>query len=109
MILGIGLIQTVQYRLEACDYARTYSLSCGSLNTAGPLSRGATRETLVECKKRPGGRRFMALLWVGKTEDDLLFAVCPECVTVAARGEWSVAESESSADDGQRATLPTLR
>src|SRR2546427_9272906 len=46
-----------------------------------PLSQGATRETLIECKKRPGGRRCMGLLRVEKTEDDRLFAFCPVCET----------------------------
>jgi len=46
-----------------------------------PLIRCATRETLIECNKRPSGRRCMGLLRVEKTEDDRLFAFCPVCET----------------------------
>src|SRR5438552_1921301 len=32
-----------------------------------PLNWGATRDTLIECNKRPGGRRCIGLLRVEKT------------------------------------------
>jgi len=43
------------------------------------LQRGESCETLIECKKRPGGRRCLGLLRVTKTKDDSLFAFCPQC------------------------------
>jgi hypothetical protein len=45
------------------------------------LKQGASCETLIECTKRPGGRRCLGLLRVVKTEDDSLYAYCPECGT----------------------------
>ena len=45
------------------------------------LKQGASCETLIECTKRPGGRRCLGLLQVVKTEDDSLYAYCPECGT----------------------------
>ncbi len=45
------------------------------------LERGMIRETLIECKKRPGGRRCTGLLHVEKTDDDGLLSFCPECGT----------------------------
>ena len=71
-----GAIPTDNLRLRAQLLAVLRVIEYGS-----PLTRGATRETLIECKRRPGGHRCMGLLRVGKTEDDLLFAVCRECGT----------------------------
>lgn len=45
------------------------------------LKQGASCDTLIECKKRPGGRRCLGLLRVVKTENDSLYAYCPECGT----------------------------
>ena len=45
----------------------------------GTLERGEMRITLVECSRRPGRKPCEGLLFVTKTEDDLLFAVCPIC------------------------------
>ena len=42
------------------------------------LRRRESCGTLIECKKRPGGRRCVGLLLVTKTTDDLLFAFCPQ-------------------------------
>ena len=44
-----------------------------------PLRQGMSCETLIECRKRPDGRRCLGLLRVAKTENDSLFASCPEC------------------------------
>jgi len=45
------------------------------------LKQGASCETLIECRKRPGGRGCLGLLQVARIEDDSLFAFCPECGT----------------------------
>lgn len=45
----------------------------------GPLVRGAARPTLVECQRRPGRQKCRGLLWVVKTEDDLISTWCPGC------------------------------
>lgn len=45
----------------------------------GPLVHGAARRTLVECQCRPGRHPCAGLLWVIKTEDDLISTWCPIC------------------------------
>ena len=45
----------------------------------GPLRPGETRLTLVECSRRPSRKACEGLLWVTKTEDDYLVAICPTC------------------------------
>lgn len=45
------------------------------------LVPGECRETLIECKRRPGRRRCGGLLRVERTLDDSLLAYCPECGT----------------------------
>ena len=41
------------------------------------LKQGASCETLIECRKRPGGRGCLGLLQVTRIECDSLFAFCP--------------------------------
>ena len=43
------------------------------------MPRGHTRETLISCRRRPGGERCTGLLWVVKQDDDALHAFCPTC------------------------------
>ena len=43
------------------------------------LRQGESCGTLIECKKRPGGRRCLGLLRVTRTKEDSLFAFCPQC------------------------------
>jgi hypothetical protein len=38
-----------------------------------------TRETLVECTKRPGGKPCPGLMWVVKTSDETIEATCLVC------------------------------
>ncbi len=45
----------------------------------GPLAPGQTRETLVECSRRPGGYSCTGLLWVVKGDDHSIYAFCPMC------------------------------
>ena len=45
----------------------------------GPLRPGELRETLVECARRPGHEPCPGLLWVRKTEQDTLDALCWIC------------------------------
>ncbi len=45
----------------------------------GPLGIGETRETLITCRLRPGGKSCPGLLWVLKQPDDAIFAFCTVC------------------------------
>jgi hypothetical protein len=36
---------------------------------------------LVECKRRPGGKTCLGLMWVLKTDDDAILAQCLVCQT----------------------------
>ena len=43
------------------------------------LPPGQSRQTLLECTKRPAGIRCQGLLWVEKKADASLLAFCPAC------------------------------
>ena len=45
----------------------------------GPLGRNETRETLIECTRRPKRRACVGLMWVVKTDDDAILAQCVLC------------------------------
>jgi hypothetical protein len=45
----------------------------------GPLRKNETRETLVECRRRPKGQACVGLMWVVKTADDGIIAHCLLC------------------------------
>lgn len=45
----------------------------------GPLKPLECRETLMECRKRPGGKPCTGLMWVEKTERDDIQAFCRVC------------------------------
>ena len=45
----------------------------------GPLEPGQTRETLIECTRRPGQKSCLGLLWVAKTGDGRIDAFCRVC------------------------------
>jgi hypothetical protein len=47
----------------------------------GQLQKNETRETLVECKRRPKGKACPGLMWVVKTNDDGILAYCIVCKT----------------------------
>jgi len=47
----------------------------------GGLEKSETRETLVECKRRPKGKPCMSLMWVVKTVGDRILAHCLVCKT----------------------------
>ncbi len=47
----------------------------------GELQKSETRETLVECKRRPKGKACPGLMWVVKTNDDGILAYCILCKT----------------------------
>ena len=49
-------------------------IECGG--TLGPHEH---RETLVECRRRPGGRPCPGLLWVAKTEAEEIQVFCLVC------------------------------
>lgn len=50
----------------------------------GELARNETRETLMECKRRPKGKACLGLMWVVKTGDDGILAHCMVCNTEEA-------------------------
>ena len=45
----------------------------------GPLPPGHTRETLVECSRRPNRQQCLGLLWVTKQDVETIFAHCLIC------------------------------
>lgn len=47
----------------------------------GPLAKLETRETLVECQRRPKGKPCVGLMWVIKTDEDATLAQCMVCKT----------------------------
>jgi hypothetical protein len=47
----------------------------------GELQKHETRETLVECRRRPKGKPCSGLMWVVKTADDGILAHCMVCKT----------------------------
>jgi len=61
----------------------------------GPLKKNETRETLIECKRRPKGKPCLGLMWVDKAEDDVILAHCLVCKTEEAlihnwqKTEWA--------------------
>jgi hypothetical protein len=58
----------------------------------GPLARLHCRETLIECKRRPGGRPCAGLMWVLKTDDDAINAFCRGCGDEALIQNWQRTE-----------------
>jgi len=50
----------------------------------GSLQKAETRETLIECKRRPKGKPCLGLMWVVKAEDDGILAHCVVCKTEEA-------------------------
>jgi hypothetical protein len=62
----------------------------------GPLKPLECRETLMECRKRPGGKPCTGLMWVGKTGRDDIQA---SAGSVATTRPWSTT--------GKRPTGPT--
>lgn len=61
-----------QVRRQALRIARI-------IEYGGPLAPGYTRETLVECSRRPGRTPCEGLLWVVKTDKALIEAFCRIC------------------------------
>lgn len=51
------------------------------IEAGGPIPHGHTRETLVPCRRRPGGEACTGLLWVVRQGDDSLHVFCPTCQT----------------------------
>lgn len=47
----------------------------------GRLEKTEFRETLVACRRRPGGRDCLGLMWVTKNEDDSILSYCLVCKT----------------------------
>lgn len=51
---------------------------------AGPLPQLHGRETLIECKQRPGREPCRAFVWVVKQKDNHIQVHCPTCHEVEA-------------------------
>src|ERR1700677_4491887 len=47
----------------------------------GQLKKNETRETLMECARRPKGKACPGLMWVVKTADEGILAHCIVCKT----------------------------
>lgn len=70
---------------------------------AGTLAIDETRETLVECKRRPKRKPCLGLMWVVKTEDERILARCLICgVDEVAIHNWQ----ETEWSDGMMAPVP---
>jgi hypothetical protein len=54
----------------------------------GPLEKLHSRETLMECRRRPKGKPCLGLMWVVKTEDDAINAFCRMCGDEAMIHNW---------------------
>ena len=64
-------------------YRRMLRIAC-FIEYAGELAKNETRETLIECKRRPKGKACLGLMWVVKTDDDGIVAHCMACKTEEA-------------------------
>lgn len=49
------------------------------IEAGGPLDRRHGRETLIPCRRRPGGKACPGLLHVRKQDDDAILAFCVIC------------------------------
>lgn len=59
----------------------------------GELERNETRETLMECRRRPKGKACLGLMWVVKTDDDRILAHCVVCRSEETLiGNWQKTE-----------------
>ena len=71
----------------------------------GTLRPGESRETLMECKRRPGRKPCLGLMWVYKDERDNIIAYCPACNTdEAVIHDWQ----DTLWADGMMEPLPPL-
>ncbi len=52
---------------------------CRFIEYGGTLHRLFGRETLLQCRARPQGNACLGLMWVTKTENDLIRAFCSAC------------------------------
>jgi hypothetical protein len=50
----------------------------------GPLEPLHGRETLVPCRRRPGRKACLGMMWVVKRADHRIEAYCPDCREVEA-------------------------
>ena len=81
----------------------------------GPLERNETRETLVDCTRRPKRKQCLGLMWVVKTEDDGILAHCMACGNEEAYvPNWQATEcgqrhDGASAREDRRAAYDALK
>src|SRR6185369_3535822 len=72
----------------------------------GTLKKLQSRETLIECKRKPHGVPCLGLMWVVKTVDDQITALCPGCGTHEVMihnwhgTEWASGMMEPVSDGG---------
>jgi hypothetical protein len=50
----------------------------------GKLKPFHGRETLVQCRRRPGRKQCLGMMWVVKLPDERIEAYCPDCREVEA-------------------------
>jgi len=98
--------------LDKVSFSSTTRTSTGECSASrafieygGPLKKNETRETLIECKRRPKGKPCLGLMWVVKTEDDGILAHCLACKTEEAFvHNWQ----ETEWADGVMEAVPVL-
>ena len=71
----------------------------------GTLHPGESRETLMECRRRPGRKPCLGLMWVFKDDQDSIIAHCPACeFDEAVIHDWQ----DTLWADGMMEPLPPL-
>ena len=73
----------------------------------GTLKPGEMRETLMQCRKRPGRNRCPGLLWVIKTARDDITAFCMACGSAEMHiSNWQETEWADGLMDPMSASAP---
>ena len=54
------------------------------IEAGGPLDKRFTRQTLVECTKKPNRKTCTGMIWVAKTQRDEILVYCLVCKTQEA-------------------------
>ncbi len=76
-------------RHEPLGVRKNLLLVMRTVEYGATLPRGHFRDTLLECTRRPRGKRCLGLLVVERLRDDTLQAICPRCgVVVLVVHNW---------------------
>jgi len=82
--------------LEPARFRRSALRLAQLIEYGGPLKVDETRETLVQCTKRPQRKPCPGLMWVVKEPDNRIYAYCVACrqdeVVISGWGETIWAE-----------------